>query len=302
MSVQRSPPSALLTPRMTTQHYNSDSALNELSNTNTEETFFNVTKRQKRTLQDFTERSPKSMPEIEALLSDLKDQQEAKFNLLNNALVTIVSQNEEIQSSIKTLTKQNDELKIEIKELQKVNKNNEQLIGLLERKIDALENNNCRTLLQIRNLPQTQRESKPDLIKIVQSIGTAVCPDTPLQYSEIKDIYRRKPDTVVIDFISALRKESFIACYKHYNKLRRENKLPLLRSDQINISGEPRPIYISEFLTTKMRRLFFLARENVKNKSLAACWTSYGKVFVKKEETSLPMRITSESDLQKLLL
>lgn len=63
-----------------------------------------------------------------------------------------------------------------------------------------------------------------------------------------------------------------------------------------------RKVFISEQLTMKGRRLFYAARMNVKSKKLAAAWTSFGKVYVRKEEGSTPVRINEESDLDKLIL
>lgn len=306
MSVQRSPPSAhsqqLLAPNITTQHYNSDSAINKLSTEATDEQYFNITKRQKRTFNDLVDQSSTSSSELKALISDLKEQQDNKFELLNNALLTIVSQNQDIQKSITVLTKQNEDLRIELKEIKEENITFKQQISQLQNRLDFFEKKSCYTAIEIRNLPLTERENKKDLIKIVQNIGVTIGLDTSLQECEIKDIRRKKQDTIVVDFTTALRKESIISHYKLYNKSRRERKQPLLCSDQIKMTGTPCPIYVSEYLTTNMRRIFYLAREGVKSKSLVACWSSYGKVYVKKVETARPVCITAESELQKILL
>ncbi|KAL4710608.1 hypothetical protein ACJJTC_003244 [Scirpophaga incertulas] len=66
---------------------------------------------------------------------------------------------------------------------------------------------------------------------------------------------------------------------------------------------EETPIFVSEHLTGKAARLYFLARDLAKNKLYKFCWTSLGRVYVRKnEEKDSPyIQITSEHQIQDLL-
>lgn len=306
MSVQRSPPNdptRQLNPPSATTHYNSDSALDISSKAVSEELYLNVTKRQKRMFEELDHPSP-SMPELKTLFLDMKDQQDQKFEVLNNALITIMTQNQDIKNSITTLTRQNDQLQSEIKDLKEENKQYKTRLSKLESQLDMQEKKSYSSMIEIRNLPTASNQNKNDLISIIQNIGLTIGLDTPIQESEIKDIYRRKSEAVVVDFSTTIRKEAILRQYKIYNKLRREQKLPQLQTEHIQLPSPAQQarIYMSEYLSSKTRQLFYNARINVKTRKIFAAWTTNGSVYVKKHENSSPTRIDDESELHKLLL
>lgn len=304
MSVQRSPPGSqqeLNTPNISV-HYNSDSALNVQNKSDTDEIYFNTTKRQKRTFGDLSLQPMSSMSEIKAMFSEFKEQHDHKYESINTALTTIMTQNLEIQKSVETLTCQHEHLLTKINNLEQENSTYKKRLSYLETKLDLLEKSSYSTTIEIRNLPKQIQETKTYFTDTIKTLGSTLGLETPIQNSEIRNIFRSKSEAIVVDFTTTLRKESLISKFRQYNKTRRESKEAPLNSQQIKIPGASHTIYISEYLTSKARRIFYMARESVKNKKLAAAWTSYGKVFAKKDEGSTPVRIDEESDLCKLTL
>lgn len=81
------------------------------------------------------------------------------------------------------------------------------------------------------------------------------------------------------------------------NKNRRINKQTLMNTEHLKIEGPPKPFFVSEVLTSKNKKLFFDARNHVKNKKLHAAWTSFGKIYVKRHEGSDPVQVLDESAL-----
>ncbi|KAL4718354.1 hypothetical protein ACJJTC_002467 [Scirpophaga incertulas] len=73
-----------------------------------------------------------------------------------------------------------------------------------------------------------------------------------------------------------------------------------LNSKHLMFDGASKPIYITEALTTKAQKLFFLAREFARENEFKYCWTSRGIVFLRKADKQPPIRIESEKDLTKL--
>ncbi|XP_060806129.1 uncharacterized protein LOC132903002 [Amyelois transitella] len=63
---------------------------------------------------------------------------------------------------------------------------------------------------------------------------------------------------------------------------------------------EDTPIFVTEHLTPKGSRLYFLARELVKSRRFKYCWTAYGKIYLRKDDTSPIILIKSEAQIQKL--
>ncbi|CAG4978227.1 unnamed protein product [Parnassius apollo] len=105
MSTQRTSPGSRqhLDIQNATMHYNSDSALNTSSNPDSDDNnYIKITKSLKRTLGDLPFQLLSSISEIKVMFAELKTQQDQKFELLNTALMTIVTQNQEIQKSVET--------------------------------------------------------------------------------------------------------------------------------------------------------------------------------------------------------
>lgn len=236
------------------------------------------------------------------MFTELKTQQELKFDTLNTAVSTVISQNESIKKTVDIMSNRYDELLLITNSLETENGELKKRISALEGKLEAFEKTSRNSCIEIRNIPKLPKESAHSLSNIVKDIGLAVGLEVPLQNSDIKHIYRAKSEAIVVEFTTIYNKDSLISKYKKQIKFRKENKDHPFRTDEIKLEGPPRLIFISESLTTKTRKLFRTARELAKNKKIAAAWTSYGKVYVKKQEDSASIRICEEADLYKITM
>lgn len=79
---------------------------------------------------------------------------------------------------------------------------------------------------------------------------------------------------------------------KHNEKLRAKH-LGLRMSEET-------PIYISEQLTPKAARLFFLGRELIKQKLYKYCWTSYGNIYLRRDDGTAVIQIVNEAQITQL--
>ncbi|CAG5031000.1 unnamed protein product [Parnassius apollo] len=86
----------------------------------------------------------------------------------------IMEQNIDIQKSIEFLAQKYDELTQKVGSLENENKHQLEYINSLESKIDILERNSKATTVEIRNIPLNQKETKDDLLKIVQEAGNLI--------------------------------------------------------------------------------------------------------------------------------
>ncbi|CAG9122369.1 unnamed protein product [Plutella xylostella] len=84
---------------------------------------------------------------------------------------------------------------------------------------------------------------------------------------------------------------------KAHNKQHSDRRLC---AADIGYKGLNTPVYISEALTNKVRRLFFLARDFAKNQGYKFCWTSNGRVFLRKTPDSTHIEIKEESQLMSM--
>lgn len=297
-------------------HYNSDPTLNTSSQNNTADQSLFITKRLKRTfdvvppetLDDVTPEISATMPpetsnsDIITMFTDIKLQQEQ----LNNAFISMIEQNNNIQSTINTMAVKHDQLLQKINFLEKENSEQKNRIVMLEGKIESLEKYSRNTSIEIRNVPKQPKEGKDALFALIQQLDSTLSANNPtvnpIGRLDVRDIHRIKNDTILVDFTTVPCMESVLRKYRSFNRTKREAKEPQLNTEHLNITGPPRPVYIGESLTTKTKRLFFVAREHVKSKKLAAAWISSGRLLVKKDEDSTPIRISEESALHSLNL
>lgn len=278
-------------------HFGSDPELNRSPNIKAGMETQNITKRQKRNFDSYSETSPSAMAEVRSMLSELKLQQELKFDCLTGTINTVIEQNDDIKHSMEFMSKQYDEMLTKMNHLETQNAEYKKQIKSLESKLELMEKNSRLSTIEIRNIQKIKQENKQTLCGIIKGIGSLVSPQNCIQESEIRDIFRTKSDAIVVDFTTITRKESLLHKIKEHSKSRREQKDLQLNTQQLNLEGPSRTIYVSEYLTHKAKRLHYLAREYVKNKQLFAVWTSYGKVYVKKKEGLPAQRIEEEKDL-----
>lgn len=213
----------------------------------------------------------------------------------------IRTQNSDLQKSIEFLSHKYDDAVKKIENLQAECKGSKEVIKVLENRLDYLERQARVASLELKNIPLSTPENKATLIGIVEKIGHIV--NNPVTGNEVKEIFRIKtkntdsPGSVIVDFVSSSIKERFFKSIKTYNK---ENKHNRLNTSLLQNSGPKTSIYVSEALTAKSKRLHYLAREFIKNSDFEHCWTSNGKIYVRKRE-GLPSRlISSEEDLVNL--
>ncbi|CAK1599750.1 unnamed protein product [Parnassius mnemosyne] len=116
-----------------------------------------------------------------------------------------------------------------------------------------------------------------------------------------KDVFRLNSKTgkttIVTEFTSVIVKNSVIQAAKTFNKQHPDQRL---NSAMIGFKEQVRPIYVSEALTNKGRRLFFLARSYAKTEGYKFCWTSHGKVYLRKTAESPHIEVKDETQLLDL--
>jgi hypothetical protein len=123
--------------------------------------------------------------------------------------------------------------------------------------------------------------------------------------SDIKDIYRIRgkrdrvssASIIVVEMTSTLQKTDLIQKCKTFNT---KNKTKL-RAKHLGLTEqEDAPIFVSEQLTPKASRLYFLARDLIKSTDFTFCWTAYGNVYVRRDENSPIITITNEAQIKQL--
>lgn len=151
--------------------------------------------------------------------------------------------------------------------------------------------------------PVKNLEDKEDLMNMVLHLGRSI--DCNINKSDVRDIYRvrekkdgQKNTPIVVEFSSTIVKTDILKKSKAHNTKNNKSKL---RAKNLGFTkNEETPIFVSEQLTVKGSRLFFLARDLAKSKGYKFCWTSYGRVYVRMSENTPIILIKSEDQVQSL--
>jgi seryl-tRNA synthetase len=241
--------------------------------------------------------------ELKDFKADMKSMiltQEKEFRKM---LAEIQHSNNNIQSSVELLISQNDEYKKKIISLENQHKEDKKYITVLEDKIEEMQVSSRKSNIEIKNVPKKYNETKEDLMEMVTSLSSTI--GSSLKKTDIKDIYRVKTKRdgarsapIGVETSSTILKSEILKLSKTFN-IKHKNKLRALHLGFK--TAEDTPIFVSEHLTSKGSRLHFLARDLSKSKNYKFCWTAYGKVHVRKDESTPIITIRSEAQVQNLM-
>lgn len=220
--------------------------------------------------------------EIRKLFTTFTMNQKEDMRELHNTMKEIQESNKSIENSINYLAAQNEELNLKIN------------LQLLSRK----------TNFEIKGVPKKDKETKQELVDMVVTLSKNI--ECAISKSDIKDIYRvrgknteQKNTPIVVETGSVLVKTEFLKMAKSFNI---KNRMKLCAKHLGFKTHEDTPIYLSENLTQKGSRLHYLARDLARSNDYQFVWTSYGKVYVRKNENSKVIVINSEQQVHNLML
>lgn len=126
-----------------------------------------------------------------------------------------------------------------------------------------------------------------------------------IEKSDIKDIFRvqgrkegKKDTPIIIEIGSTILRNDILRSCKIFN-IKNKDKL---RAIHLGFNKEENtPIFVAEQLTAKGARLFYLARDLSKSKNYKFCWTSFGKIYIRENESSPVILISNEAQIHHLI-
>ncbi|XP_028178785.1 uncharacterized protein LOC114366201 [Ostrinia furnacalis] len=240
--------------------------------------------------------------EIKDMIKSLRAAQQQEFKNITPTIMEIKQTNTNIESSIALLMSQNQELSNRILQLENKSKEDREYITLLEEKVENLQMGSRKSNFEIKNVPKKTAETKDELVQMALSLSSSIGGN--LCKTDIKDIYRvhgkkdSQTSAIIVETSSTLVKNDILRLCKAFNV---KTKAKLCAKHLGLRSKEDTPIFVSEQLTAKGSRLHFLARDLAKSKQYKFCWTAYGKVYVRKADSSPIILIKSEAQIQQLM-
>lgn len=280
----------------------SETDLNQFGVTETPPNF--VSSRYKRRGESYTSELSGLKDEMRSMMLSLFKAQKQEMEKISLTLQEIKETNISIENSIKYLTSQNEEFKNKIEHLEGQIKEDRQYLCILEDKLEDLQMWSRKSNFEIKNVPKKENETKEDLITMVMCLTKNI--GCEINRTQVKDIYRVRGKKVnvyntpiIVETTSTLIKNDILKMCKSFN-IKHKNKLC---AKHLGFrTAEDTPIFVSEQLTAKGSRLHFLARDLVKSKNFKYCWTAYGKVYVRKDDSSPIILVKSEAQAHQLLL
>lgn len=234
-------------------------------------------------------------------INQIKTDSDTKYEALKQAIDDLRSQNETIlktNSNIEKLLEisvlQYQELNSKFETLNNEHKQSLNKLEYLEEKVEQLQNSALQNKLEIKNIPYFDNENLSIITdKLIEKVGLSPA------HSRVTNINRSKSSQkpIIIEFQSQQYRNSVLKAFKTYNLNNKNNKI---NTTDIGINGEKIPIFANESLTPMAKKLFYLARNLKKNKNYKYCWTSQGKVYIKKEEGSAAVLIKSINQAETL--
>lgn len=312
MPLRRTPPT---TPQTAVQHSTSSPNVN-ITATDPVTDFVNTSKRSTKRL--CSESSPKNdlsefKEEIRALLTKWNREQETTLkNFMSKItldLADLKSQHEnlqrvkaDIEESANLMNFQYEEIRSRIISLEKERSEQCTYINKLECKIQDLQAYQRSAFIELRNIPIKEKEVANDLVKLITNAGKLL--QVQIEPAQIRDVYRTQSKQglskqVVAELHSITQKNQLLQAARDFNKGKPRSQK--LNSELLGVPGECVPIYISDRLPLSLRQLFYETRKFASANDFNYCWTSNGKIFLKKREGDKPIRIISNKNFLELL-
>lgn len=251
---------------------------------------------------DISQEFDKFKEEMRCMMMSLFDKHN---NELKQSLKEIKETNSNIKDSVDFLSAQIEELKGRIHRLEEEKREDKKHITFLEERLENVQLDIRKSNFEIKNAPKKPKENKEDLINMTLQLSSTI--GSQLKREDIKDIFRvpSKPNgsqntPIVVETSSVMVKSEVLRQCKAFSVIQKTK----LRAKHLGWRvQEETPIFVNEQLTGKAARLFFLARDLVKSHHYKFCWTSMGRVYVRKnEENESPyIHIKSEKQIQDLM-
>lgn len=244
---------------------------------------------------------------LRSMFNDFESRVELRLNAIESKVSLIQQQNDSIKSTNIDIEKSISDVSARIEMVQstivRIEDERKQLskqILKLEDKCESLEKNLTKTCIEIRNVPKAKGESKRDLYSY--SVNLSKVLNTVIEQHHIRDIHRlpnkkeNETSSILIEVTNTYTKNNILeACKKFY----KSNNYQLSASN-LGFENNNTRIFISEYLTSKGRRLFYLAKALKTDKGFSYCWTAGGNVYLRKADGLPAILVKSEDQLVKL--
>lgn len=179
----------------------------------------------------------------------------------------------------------------EISNMQVVVTSTQSAVAGLKDQIEAMEQWSRLSNVEIRGVPFKKDEN---LFSVIDSIGKAT--GFQIQRSQLNYVSRvptfSKDKSIVASFINRYVKENFIASARTFKEL---------KASDIGFGNSVQRVFVNDHLTPASKQLLTKAKQKASELGYSYKWVKYGKVHIRKNDTSPVIIIGKDSDLNKIV-
>lgn len=239
--------------------------------------------------------------EMRDMLTNWMKHQDSELSKIKYTLNEIKQSNADIEKSMSFISNQYEEMSNRVQTLSTECEKNRDYITFLEEKVEDLQRTTRKTFIEVKNVPKSSNENREGLINMIQNLAKTI--NIKLDNCDIKDIYRlagkqqKDNKSIIAELSSTILKFDLLRSSRLYNIRNKNNKL---NTSHLGLKDSNTPIFVADYLTPKAGRLYYLARELSRQKNYKFCWTSYGKIYLRKDDVGPIIQIRSENQINSL--
>lgn len=266
--------------------------------------------KRRRSSDEHTDSITELRTDLMNMIKELVSSQNTRLDKLETHILDIKTQyvkieesNRDIEKSVTYVSDQLTAIEEKISKLESERNKIAEKMCSLEGKIDFIDYNLIKTCVEMRNVPKIRQENKNMLYDLVHRLSKEI--GMEIQMSDIRDISRlpskkeSRVSSISVEFTNTLLKNNFLTSVKQFNNKNTSSKI---NSTHLGLDVPRTPVYIAEQLTPYSKKLFYAARNFCKANAFTFCWTSNGRVLIKKSSDTQYIVIRTEQQLQQLSL
>lgn len=154
--------------------------------------------------------------------------------------------------------------------------------------------------VEVQAVPEAHNENVLTLFnRMCDVVGSPIAEPSILACRRVAKVNASssRPRNILVSLASPRLRDEVLSAVYRYNKSHTRDKI---NTSHLGLSGETRRVFINEHLSPEQKALHAATRIAAKAKNFKYVWVKYGRIYVRKDETSKATLISNEDALSKL--
>lgn len=186
-----------------------------------------------------------------------------------------------------------------IQALQSENNRLSDSLNKLSAKLTNMDNVSRSVNLELHAVPERKDENILALFKKLCELTNATIDDSSIRACRrVARMHQSdRPRNILVTLGSSRQRDTIISAVHRYNK---NHQKDTLSSSHLGISGTPFKIYVAEHLSPETKSLYAEARKVAKENNFKYVWVRFGKIYLRRDDTSGAILIKSLETLYNI--